>query len=74
MKSLSTTACFSWRLARAAGRVTIRKRPCFSLGKVDVHPKNLVRIYRLDGYDYPKTIQKGGKRIPLSPKDDSPLR
>ena len=56
------------------GRIIVRKRASFSLCKLDIHPKNLTRVHRQDGYDYPKTIQKGGKRIPLSPKDDSPLR
>jgi 5-methylcytosine-specific restriction endonuclease McrA len=34
------------------GRVMIRHRPLFRIGKVDVHPKYLVRIHRADGYEY----------------------
>jgi hypothetical protein len=54
------------------GRVTIRKKASFSLGKIDVHPKRLMRIHCLDGYDYKN--KKGEKRVLVSSKDDSLLR
>lgn len=34
------------------GRIAIRHRLSFRMGKRDIHPKNLVRIHRTDGYDY----------------------
>jgi hypothetical protein len=34
------------------GRITIRHRPRFCLGTIDVHPKYLTRIHRADGYAY----------------------
>ena len=34
------------------GRVMIRHRPSFRIGKVDVHPKHLVRLHCSDGYEY----------------------
>jgi 5-methylcytosine-specific restriction endonuclease McrA len=34
------------------GRIAIRHRPCFRLGKIDVAPKYLTIIHRADGYDY----------------------
>ena len=34
------------------GRVTIRQRPKFQLGKFTVHPKYLTTLQRVDGYDY----------------------
>ena len=35
-----------------AGRVTIRNRPSFRLGTIDVHPDRLHAIHRADGYNY----------------------
>jgi 5-methylcytosine-specific restriction endonuclease McrA len=35
-----------------SGRIAIRYRPCFRLGKIDVAPKYLTIIHRADGYDY----------------------
>jgi Restriction endonuclease len=40
-----------------AGRIVIRYRPSFRIGKVDVHPKYLRRVHRADGYSY--TQKKG---------------
>lgn len=34
------------------GRIAIRYRPSFRLGKLDVHPKYLRRLHRVDGYEY----------------------
>jgi 5-methylcytosine-specific restriction endonuclease McrA len=34
------------------GRIAIRFRPSFRLGRLDVHPKYLTRLHRADGYDY----------------------
>lgn len=38
------------------GRIAIRHRPSFRLGKVDIHPKYLHRVYRADGYSYEKGV------------------
>ena len=37
---------------RHVGRVAIRFRPWFRLNGFDVHPKQLTRLQRADGYDY----------------------
>lgn len=34
------------------GKVMIRHRPSFRVGKVNVHPKYLTRLHRSDGYEY----------------------
>jgi len=34
------------------GKVTIRHRPSFTIGKADVHLKYLTRLHRADGYEY----------------------
>ncbi|GCE29089.1 hypothetical protein KDA_45730 [Dictyobacter alpinus] len=34
------------------GRIAIRHRPSFRLGKIDVHPKYMRRLHRVDGYEY----------------------
>ncbi len=34
------------------GRIAIRHRPSFRLGKVDIHPKYLHCVHRADGYSY----------------------
>jgi 5-methylcytosine-specific restriction endonuclease McrA len=34
------------------GRIAIRHRPSFRLGKVDIHPKYMRRLQRADGYEY----------------------
>ncbi|GCE20025.1 hypothetical protein KDK_38250 [Dictyobacter kobayashii] len=34
------------------GRIAIRSRPSFRLGKVDIHPKYMRRLHRVDGYEY----------------------
>jgi hypothetical protein len=34
------------------GRVTIRQRPSFRVGHVDVHPRHCRLLHRADGYDY----------------------
>jgi 5-methylcytosine-specific restriction endonuclease McrA len=34
------------------GRIAIRQRPSFRLGKVDIHPKYMRRVHRADGYTY----------------------
>lgn len=34
------------------GRVAIRFRPSFRLGKFDVHPRHLTVLHRADGFDY----------------------
>jgi 5-methylcytosine-specific restriction endonuclease McrA len=36
----------------AVGKVAIRHRPSFRIGKIDVHPKHLTRLHRSDGYEY----------------------
>ena len=38
------------------GRIAIRQRPSFRLGKVDIHPKYMRRVHRADGYSYMKGI------------------
>jgi len=38
------------------GRITIRFRPAFRLGKIDVHPKYLRVLQRSDGYNYEKGV------------------
>ncbi len=38
------------------GRIAIRHRPSFRLGKVDIHPKYMRRVYQADGYSYEKGI------------------
>ena len=35
-----------------AGRITIRNRPSFRLGTIDVHPDRLTVVHRADGYAY----------------------
>jgi 5-methylcytosine-specific restriction endonuclease McrA len=34
------------------GRIAIRHRPSFRLGKFDIHPKYMRRLHRADGYEY----------------------
>lgn len=34
------------------GRIAIRYRPSFRLEKVDIHPKYMRRLHRVDGYEY----------------------
>jgi hypothetical protein len=34
------------------GRIAIRSRPSFRLGKGDIHPKYMRRVHRVDGYEY----------------------
>ena len=34
------------------GRITIRHRPSFRLGTIDVHPDRLQTVHRADGYNY----------------------
>ncbi|GHO84847.1 hypothetical protein KSZ_28530 [Dictyobacter formicarum] len=34
------------------GRIAIRYRPSFRLGKGDIHPKYMRRLHRVDGYEY----------------------
>lgn len=34
------------------GKVAIRHRPSFRIGKINVHPKYLIRLHRADGYAY----------------------
>ena len=43
------------------GRIAIRHRPSFRLGKVDIHPKYMRRVHQADGYEY---IQKGVRNVP----------
>ncbi|EFH90085.1 HNH endonuclease [Ktedonobacter racemifer DSM 44963] len=43
------------------GRIAIRHRPSFRLGKVDIHPKYMHCIHRADGYEY---TQKGVRNAP----------
>jgi 5-methylcytosine-specific restriction endonuclease McrA len=38
------------------GRIAIRHRPSFRLGKVDIHPKYMRRVHRADGYSYEKGV------------------
>jgi hypothetical protein len=40
------------------GRVTIRQRPSFRVNGIDVHPKYLKLIQRIDGYSY-NTLSQG---------------
>lgn len=42
------------------GRVAIRFRPSFRLGKIDVHPQHLHLLQRCDGYSY----EKGAVALP----------
>ena len=37
---------------RVEGRVLIRHRPSFRIGKIDVHPKHLKKVHESDGYEY----------------------
>ncbi|GLV54437.1 hypothetical protein KDH_12840 [Dictyobacter sp. S3.2.2.5] len=34
------------------GRIAIRYRPSFHLGKIDIHPKYMRRLHRVDDYEY----------------------
>jgi 5-methylcytosine-specific restriction endonuclease McrA len=43
------------------GRIAIRHRPSFRIGKVDIHPKYMNRVHRADGYSYE---QKGVVALP----------
>ncbi|EFH86012.1 RNA-guided endonuclease IscB [Ktedonobacter racemifer] len=43
------------------GRIAIRHRPSFRLGKVDIHPKYMRCVQRADGYEY---TQKGVRHAP----------
>jgi len=43
------------------GRLAIRHRPSFRIGKMDVHPKYIHRLQRADGYTYE---QKGAVSLP----------
>ncbi|GHO55461.1 hypothetical protein KSB_39360 [Ktedonobacter robiniae] len=43
------------------GRIAIRHRPSFRLGKVDIHPKYMQCIHQADGYEY---TQKGVRNAP----------
>ena len=38
------------------GRIVIRFRPSFQLGKIDVHPKYLCVLQRSDGYTYEQGV------------------
>ena len=38
------------------GRIAIRHRPSFRIGKIDIHPKYLQRTHKADGYSYEKGI------------------
>jgi hypothetical protein len=38
------------------GRIAIRHRPSFRLGKVDIHPKYMRRVHQADGYSYEKGV------------------
>jgi hypothetical protein len=38
------------------GRIAIRHRPSFRLGKVDIHPKYMRRVHQADGYGYEKGV------------------
>lgn len=39
------------------GRVTVRSRPAFKVGRVEVHPKYLTLVHRSDGYAYQTTAE-----------------
>jgi hypothetical protein len=43
------------------GRIAIRHRPSFRLGKIDIHPKYMRCVHRSDGYEY---TQKGACHAP----------
>ncbi|EFH90056.1 RNA-guided endonuclease IscB [Ktedonobacter racemifer] len=43
------------------GRIAIRHRPSFRLGKADIHPKYMRCVHRSDGYEY---RQKGVRHAP----------
>jgi 5-methylcytosine-specific restriction endonuclease McrA len=43
------------------GRIAIRHRPSFRLGKIDIHPKYMRCVHRSDGYEY---TQKGARHAP----------
>jgi 5-methylcytosine-specific restriction endonuclease McrA len=45
VKAISPKGIFS-------GRIAIRHRPSFRLGKGDIHPKYMRRVHRADGYTY----------------------
>lgn len=34
------------------GRIAIRHRPSFRIGKVDIHPQYMRRLHRVDGYEH----------------------
>lgn len=38
------------------GRIAIRHRPSFRIGKKDIHPKYMRRLHRADGYEYKKGV------------------
>lgn len=38
------------------GRIAIRHRPSFRIGKIDIHPKYLRRVHKADGYSYEKGV------------------
>jgi len=38
------------------GRIMIRHRPSFRVGKADIHPKYMKRVQRADGYSYEKGV------------------
>ncbi len=38
------------------GRIAIRHRPSFRIGKSDIHPKYMRRVHRADGYRYEKGV------------------
>jgi 5-methylcytosine-specific restriction endonuclease McrA len=44
------------------GRVTVRSRPSFKVGQVEVHPKYLALVQRSDGYAYANTCTAHGGR------------
>jgi 5-methylcytosine-specific restriction endonuclease McrA len=43
------------------GKIAIRHRPSFRLGKVDIHPKYMRCVHQADGYEY---RQKGVRQAP----------
>ncbi|GHO76117.1 hypothetical protein KSD_38880 [Ktedonobacter sp. SOSP1-85] len=43
------------------GKIAIRHRPLFQLGKVDIHPKYMRRVHQADGYEY---RHKGVRNVP----------
>ncbi|GHO61005.1 hypothetical protein KSB_94800 [Ktedonobacter robiniae] len=45
------------------GRIAIRHRPSFRLGKADIHPKYMWCVHRSDGYEY---RQKGVRYAPMT--------